>query len=150
VQESHTYTIAQTLTILDRPSDDELIIRWQKTQHLSANLDHLLRVNDLGLLLLPVCLALFWTIYLYIFFGPPNHLAYIHTYVDGMSMMACRGCRTLCSSSYICCEATRKGRVPALDATTGPVSSHIVVCNILPSAYHALVVVGVCTSHSFG
>jgi hypothetical protein len=31
-----------------------------------------------------------------------------------------------------CCEATRKGRVPALDATTGPVSSHIVVCNTLP------------------
>jgi hypothetical protein len=30
---------------------------------------------------------------------------------------------------YQCCEATRKGRVPALDATTGPVSSHIVVCN---------------------
>jgi hypothetical protein len=24
---------------------------------------------------------------------------------------------------------TRKRRVPALDATTGPVSSHIVVCN---------------------
>jgi hypothetical protein len=42
------------------------------------------------------------------------------------------GVMKLLDSISLIMRATRKGRVPALDATTGPVSSHIVVCNTLP------------------